>query len=79
MCFIEAISDRIIELSQKENISLHQLSLLSDVSYSTLHGIISLKSKNVSIGTILKICDVFEITISQFFDIPVFNSIERIK
>ena len=72
MSIIESISERILELTQAEKMTLNQLALVSDISYSTLHNIVKLKVKNVSVLTIARICEVFDISLSEFFDSPSF-------
>lgn len=60
------VLDRIVELRQKRGWSEYRLAEESDITQSTIS---SWYRKNMipSIPSLLKICDAFDITLSQFF------------
>lgn len=73
----EAVADRIEELCDTNGITLNKLGTISGVTQSTLNNIISGASKNPTISTIKKVCDGLNINIVEFFDTPVFLSLEQ--
>ncbi len=77
MTIVEAIALRIIMLCQERNITLNKLSTISGMTQSTINNIINTGSKNPTISTIKKICDGLEISLSEFFDDDIFNSLEQ--
>ncbi len=77
MTIVEAIALRIITLCQERNITPNKLSTISGMTQSTINNIINTGSKNPTISTIKKICDGLEISLSEFFDDDIFNSLEQ--
>ncbi len=77
MTIVEAIALRIIMLCKERNITPNKLSTISGMTQSTINNIINTGSKNPTISTIKKICDGLEISLSEFFDDDVFNSLEQ--
>ncbi len=73
----EAISKRIIQLCKERCWTPNHLSYVAAVPQSTIKSIILGESKNPGIITIKKLCDAFEITLSQFFDTDFFNSLNQ--
>ena len=71
------VKNRILELCEQKNMSMHKLAIVSGVSPSTLKSIIYKKSKNPGIVTLKKICDGLEITIIEFFDTPEYKNVEQ--
>lgn len=72
-----AVSDRIIELCNERNITVNKLCTMSGVTQSTVNDIVNLKSKNVGVVTIKKLCDGLDITITEFFDTKYFKDLEQ--
>ena len=68
----KAVSARIEELCKENNITMYQLCALSGVPHTTIININNGSSKNPGIGTIKKICDGFDISLSEFFDSELF-------
>lgn len=73
---VNAIRDRILELCGQRNISINKLVNLSALPPSSVKNILYSKSKNPKIITIKMICDGLEITLGEFFNTEVFNSLE---
>lgn len=73
----EAVKLRIIELCNENNITLNSLSYISGMSPTTVYNIVSDKNKNPGVVSLKKVCDGFEITLRDFFDIDLFNDIEQ--
>ncbi|MCR4888111.1 MAG: helix-turn-helix transcriptional regulator [Ruminococcus sp.] len=73
----EAVANRILELCKQNNITVNKLSTISGVTQSTVNDIVNHKAKNIGIITIKKLCDGFDITITDFFDNDIFRSLEQ--
>ena len=73
----EAVATRILDLCKQKNITVNKLSTLSGVTQSTVNDIVNRKAKNIGIVTIKKLCDGFEMTISDFFDTDDFKKLEQ--
>lgn len=73
----KAVATRILELCNAKNISVNKICTISGVTQSTVNDIVNCKSKNIGIITIKKLCDGFEISITDFFDTPYFRNMEQ--
>lgn len=73
----EAVRERIIELCQKQDISINKLSNISGVTQSTVNNIVSGRNRSATISTIKKLCDGFGITIQNFFESDLFHDLEQ--
>lgn len=73
----EAVAARILELCKQQNMTVNKLSTISGVTQSTVNDIVNHKARNIGIVTIKKLCDGFEITITDFFDTEVFRDLEQ--
>lgn len=73
----EAVAQRIIDLCNERNIAINALANISGVSPSTIYSMLNQKSQNPGIVSIKKICDGLEITVREFFDDPLFDSMEQ--
>lgn len=77
MGIYKLVVKRILELCQEREITPNALSYLAGVSQSTIKSILNGESKNPGIVTIKKICDGFEISITDFFDTEDFKQLEQ--
>lgn len=73
----EAVSKRIFQLCNDKGITPNGISNISAVPQSTIKSILNGESKNPGIVTIKKICDGFEVTLSEFFSTPDFDDLEQ--
>lgn len=73
----EAVSKRIRQLCNDKGITPNGISNISAVPQSTVKSILNGESKNPGIVTIKKLCDGFEITLSEFFSTPDFDDLEQ--
>ena len=71
-----AVVARIDELCQLQNITYNELARRSGITPSTVYSLILPQRKEVSITTISKLCDGFEISIKEFFDSKTFENID---
>ena len=77
MLIKEAVEKRIIELCNQRGIAINALANVSGVSPSTVYSILNQKSQNPGICSIKKICDGLDITIREFFNSDLFDSLEQ--
>lgn len=73
----EAVKKRIIELTEKNNITINKLATISGLTQSTLNNITSGRNNSATVSTVKKICDGLEIDIREFFDSPLFDDLEQ--
>lgn len=74
MKIYEAIFSRIMNLCYKRDITLYELSKISGIPKTTLKDIVSMKSQNTRIENVEKIAAAFNLSIRDFFDNDVFES-----
>lgn len=74
----EAVGKRIQVLCAQRGMTVHALANLSGVEPTTVYSILNTKSKNPGVVTIQKLCDGLEISVRQFFDDPIFESLEPV-
>ena len=73
----QAVRERIAELCEEKHITINKLANISGITQSTLNNIMSGRKNSTTISTIQKICDGLEITVTDFFDSPLFLGIEQ--
>lgn len=77
MCIKEAIVLRFNEICSQRNIKYNELATLSGVTPSTVYSMMDSTRKDVSIITVKKLCDGLEISITDFFNSPIFENLEQ--
>ncbi len=73
----QAVRERIAELCEEKHITINKMANISGITQSTLNNIMSGRNNSTTISTIQKICDGLEITVTDFFDSPLFLGIEQ--
>lgn len=73
----QAVRERIAERCEEKHITINKLANISGITQSTLNNIMSGRNNSTTISTIQKICDGLEITVTDFFDSPLFLGIEQ--
>ena len=73
----QAVRERIAELCEEKHITINKLANISGITQSTLNNIMSGRNNSTTISTIQIICDGLEITVTDFFDSPLFLGIEQ--
>ena len=73
----QAVRERIAELCEEKHITINKLANISGITQSTLNNIMSGRNNSTTISTIQKVCDGLEITVTDFFDSPLFLGIEQ--
>ncbi len=72
-----AVKQRIINLADMQNITVHRLALNSGLAYSTISSFINGKCDSVTLTTLLHICEGSGIGLKDFFDDPVFDTFNK--
>lgn len=73
MTYADAISHRLLQICTDRNITVNQLSTLSGISHTTIHDLVTGKSKNVKLKTLHKIAVGLDMTVSQLLDFQEMN------
>lgn len=73
----KAVSERIIELCREHDIAVNALANQAGVPPSTIYSMLNEKSQNPGVVSLQKICDGFGITLRDFFNSDIFDSIEQ--
>ena len=72
----DMIGKRITNLCKENNLSINRLAYICGLRQSTVSNILKGNSKNPTISSIKKMCDGLEISLADFFDDPIFTSID---
>ena len=75
MTLENAIRNRIIELSKKENITINKVSTLAGLNHTTLLAFMNNETHDPRISTLLHICEAFDIDLKEFFNSPIFKNV----
>ena len=73
MTYSEAVAKRLVQICRDRNITVNQLSTLSGITHSTIHDLITGKTKNPTLKTLHKIAVGLEMTVSELLDFPEMN------
>lgn len=74
----EATAKRIEQLCRERTIAYNSLANLCGITPSTVYSIIDpKKNKTVTLSTVKKICDGLQISLKEFFDSPIFDSLDE--
>ncbi|MCI1965567.1 MAG: helix-turn-helix domain-containing protein [Oscillospiraceae bacterium] len=73
----QAVAERITDLCRKQNMTPNALSYRSAVPQSTIKSILNGESQNPGIVTIKKLCDGLEISLSDFFNSNIFQTLDQ--
>ena len=71
----EAVSKRVSELLTQQNMTQYQLFTKSGVPKSTISNIIKCSYDSVKLRIIHEICQGFQISITEFFQSPLFDEV----
>lgn len=73
----QAVADRFQEICKQRNIKPNELANRSGVTPSSVYSMLDPRRKEVSINLIKKLCDGLEITLGEFFSVPLFDELEQ--
>ena len=77
MTISEAVTKRRLELCGERGLTINKLCTLSGVTQSTVSDIVNRNTSNTGIATIKKLCDGLDMTLSEFFSVPLFDELEQ--
>lgn len=77
MTIREAVSQRIYDLCNANDITVNKLCTNAGVTQSTIDSILKGKSKNPGVCTIKRLCDALNIGIIDFFNCELFKNLEQ--
>lgn len=70
----QIIVNRILGLCRQRGLNVHQLSVMSGVSHSTLKNLVGRKTFNPRIKTLHRIATAFNMTVAEFLDFEELNN-----
>lgn len=73
----EAVVIRFRELMAQRRMRPNELANLSGVTPSTVYSMLDERRKELNISVIKKLCDGLDISLGEFFDVPLFNELEQ--
>ena len=73
----EAIVVRFQQLCMERKIKYNELAVRSGVTPSTVYSMMDESRNDLSVLTVKKLCDGLELSISDFFDDPIFRDLEQ--
>lgn len=73
----QAVVARFRELMAQRGMRPNELANVSGVTPSTIYSMLDERRREVSINVIKKLCDGLEITLGEFFNVPLFNELEQ--
>ena len=71
----QAVSLRLSELLKERNMTQYQLFMLSGVPKSTIHNLVARSYDSVKLRIIHGLCQGLQISISEFFNSPLFDEV----
>lgn len=77
MTLKEAIIQRILDLCGEHGLTINKLSTVCGMTQSTINNIVNGRNKSTTTSTVKKICDGLGITITEFFDDPLFQDLDQ--
>lgn len=77
MTLKDAIIQRILDLCDERGLTVNKLSTICGMTQSTLNNIVNGRNKSTTASTVKKICDGLDITITDFFNDPLFRDLEQ--
>ena len=73
----DAVVKRIESICMMREIKLNELANISGITPSTIYSMTDPSRRDVSILTIKKICDGLDITLTEFFNDSIFDTLEQ--
>ena len=73
----EAIVKRFQQLCQERNIKYNELATMSGVTPSTVYSMMDENRKDISVLTVKKLCDGLDMSIPEFYNDPLFETLDQ--
>jgi len=77
MCIKEAVIRRIHEICSDRGLAVNKLANVSGITPSTVYSVFDIDRKDIGIVLIKKICDGLEISLQDFFNAEVFETLDQ--
>ena len=72
-----AVVLRFREIMKQRNMRPNELANLSGVTPSTVYSMLDERRRELSINVIKKLCDGLDMTLGEFFNVPLFDELEQ--
>lgn len=72
-----AVVLRFREIMKQRNMRPNELANLSGVTPSTVYSMLDERRRELSINVIKKLCDGLDMTLGEFFSVPLFDELEQ--
>lgn len=72
----EAIAERTKQLLNERGLSNYYLFKKGGIPRSTISAVINVKKKNITTNTVYQISSTLEISMKEFFDSPIFDTVD---
>ena len=73
----QATKMRLLELCEKNGLTINALCIISGVTQSTVNNLMSGRNNSITISTLKKLCDGLNIFIGDFFDSDLFRNLAQ--
>ena len=73
----EAVAARFQEIMKERGIKTNELATRSGVTPSSVYSMLDLRRKEVSVNLVKKLCDDLDMTLGEFFSVPMFDELEQ--
>lgn len=73
----QAVVLRFKEIMKQRNMRPNELANLSGVTPSTVYSMLDERRKELSINVIKKLCDGLDMTLGEFFCVPLFDNLDQ--
>ena len=73
----DAVAERFLQICKERNIKLNELANRSGVTPSTAYSMVDKSRRDVLVVTVKKFCDGLDISLREFFDSEIFDSLEQ--
>ncbi|AXX64252.1 XRE family transcriptional regulator [Bombilactobacillus bombi] len=75
--YAQLINQRLIDYLQKRDLTINRIATLSNLSQSTVNNLFDDSIKSPTISTVRAICYGLNISVTEFFDFPLYNEIQK--
>ena len=73
----DAVAERFLQLCEQRGIRPNELANLAGVTPSSVYSMLDPRRREISLNLIKKLCDGLDLRLTDFFNAPVFDSLEQ--
>ncbi len=73
----EAVAQRFRDICAERHIKPNELANRSGVTPSSVYSMLDSRRKEVSVNLVKKLCDGLDMTLGEFFSVPLFDELEQ--